>query len=321
LASFPSPDSGLVGPLRLYGILIAAGVIAAVWLSSRRYAHRGGDPKLIESIALPSVIAGLIGARIYHVITDWKRFRGDWLEALAIWKGGLGIWGGIALGVAVGALLVRRKGARVLPMMDIAAPALALAQAIGRWGNYANQELFGRPTSVPWAVEIDPEHRPDGYLTEATFHPTFLYESLWCLAIVAFLYFSERRWKLRSGQLFCLYVTTYCVGRTYFETLRIDEASHIGSFRVNELVAPAVGLLGLVAFFVLGRRPEPEPEEELDPEGSEGDVEGEGEASAGAAGEEELGDVDDDRSEAPALEDATDSGRAGGHDDGGAHHD
>jgi len=264
MASLPSPSSGVLelGPLslRAYGLCIALGALAAIWFASSRQDRRGGPRGLVESIAWWAVPAGLVGARLYHVATDWNRgdpsYADEPLRIVRIWEGGLGIWGGVALGTAVGCLVAARKGARPLRLMDVAAPAIPLAQAIGRIGNWFNQELFGRPTDLPWALRIDPENRPPGFAANDTFHPTFLYESLWLLVIVGILLAVERRKRLKSGQLFALYVALYTAGRWGIETLRIDSATQVAGFRVNELVAPAVGALALLAFLRLGRRQE-----------------------------------------------------------------
>jgi len=265
IASFPSPSSGVLhlGPLslRAYGLCIALGALAAVRFASSRQDKRGGPPGLVESIAWWAVPAGLVGARLYHVITDWRSggFADDPLRIVRIWEGGLGIWGGVALGTAVGSVVAVRRGARPLRLIDVAAPALPIAQAIGRFGNWFNQELFGRPTTLPWGLRIDVAKRPTSpidYSGFETFHPTFLYESLWCLTIAGLLLMIERRRRLKPGQLFALYVALYTAGRWVIETVRIDEATRVGGFRVNELVAPAVGALALLAFFVLGRRDE-----------------------------------------------------------------
>ena len=271
IASLPSPSTGVLelGPLslRAYGLCIALGAIAAIRLASARQDRRGGPPGIVETIAWWAVPAGLVGARLYHVITDWNRgepsFADEPLRIVRIWEGGLGIWGGVALGTAVGYLVANRRArqsghldARGIRLLDVAAPAIPLAQAIGRFGNWFNQELFGRPTDLPWGLRIDPENRPPGFDAFETFHPTFLYESLWCLVVVVLLLVVERRKPLKPGQLFALYVALYTAGRWAIETLRIDQATQVGSFRVNELVAPAVGILALLAFLLLGRRDE-----------------------------------------------------------------
>ena len=259
VASIPSPSSGAIHigsfQIRAYGLMIALGVIAAVKFASVRWRQRGGNPEDISAIATWAVPAGLIGARLYHVITDYQRFRGRWLHALAIWEGGLGIWGSVALGALVGWYVARRRGCDATLALDACAPAIALAQAIGRWGNWFNQELFGRPTTLPWALRIDPAHRPDKYLDKATFHPTFLYESLWCLLVVAVVLLVERRYRLRPGGIFAVYVATYTVGRAWIEALRVDDAHHILGLRLNDWVSLAVLIAAVVMIYA--RRPVP----------------------------------------------------------------
>jgi len=235
-------------------LLIVIGVVAGVKLASRRAAARGMAPGLVEAIAVWAVPAGIVGARLYHLITDFGSYRDRPLEMLAIWKGGLGIWGGVAAGAAVGVIVTRRRHGDPLRLLDVAAPGIAFAQAIGRFGNWFNQELFGRPTSLPWALRIDPANRPDRFADAPTFHPTFLYESLWCLLIVLSVYLVERRVRLRPGQVFFGYVAMYTLGRWYFETLRIDPATRIAGFRINELVAPTVLGLSVLAIAAFGRR-------------------------------------------------------------------
>jgi prolipoprotein diacylglyceryl transferase len=263
LASLPSPSSNEIGfgPLsfRVYGIAIAVGVLVAVWLARKRWAARGGDPEDITSVALWAVPAGLIGARLYHVATDWQKyFPDDPTGALAIWKGGLGIPGGIAAGVIVGVVVGRRKGMNLPVGLDVVAPALPLAQAIGRIGNWFNQELFGGPTDLPWGLRIDPANRPADYATVETFHPTFLYEGLWNLALMAVLLGIDRRRVLRPGNLFALYVGGYFLGRLWVEALRIDPASVVLGLRVNiwiSLLAMA-GVVVVLAVRGVRRRPD-----------------------------------------------------------------
>jgi prolipoprotein diacylglyceryl transferase len=264
LASIPSPDSGAIhiGPLQLraYGLMIALGVIAAVWLTGKRIAERRiGKAEDASAIALWAVPAGIIGARIYHVVTDPQLFQGQWYKVVYIWEGGLGIWGGIGLGVAVGLWVAHRRGIPLLPLLDAAAPALALAQAIGRWGNYWNQELFGRPTTLPWGLQIDVQNRPDGYTQYATFHPTFLYESLWNLALCGVLLLIDRRHRLRPGRLFVVYVGGYTLARFFIERLRIDTANKILGLRVNEWVSALIflGAAGFLAVDAWRHRGEP----------------------------------------------------------------
>ena len=256
-ASIPSPASSSIqiGPLELraYGVMIALGVLAAVWLAQRRFAAQGGDPDLIARVAMWGVPAGLIGARLYHVITDW-RFDEGWAEPFKIWEGGLGIPGGMAAGIFVGLWYARSQGASMGAVLDAVAPALPLAQAIGRLGNWFNQELFGRPSDLPWAVEIDVEHRPAEHLTEETFHPTFLYESLWNLGLVLFIIWIDRRRVIRPGSLIAVYVLGYGLGRLWIEALRIDFANEILGVRINiwiSLIA-MVGAAVWLAFW--GRR-------------------------------------------------------------------
>jgi len=256
LASIPSPSRNLIniGPLELraYGIMIALGVIASVWLAGKRYEERGHNGEHMATIAMWAVPAGVVGARIYHVITDNQRFRGNWGEAFKLWEGGLGVWGGVAAGVLAALWLMRRRGWDLPDGLDAAAPAIPLAQAIGRVGNWFNQELFGGPTSVPWALEIDESHRPTQYLDEPTFHPTFLYESLWNLLVVAALIWVVPRLlpNLRRGYLFAAYVLLYTIGRLWIELVRIDTASEIFGIRVNVFTSV---ILGSGAAFVLWR--------------------------------------------------------------------
>jgi prolipoprotein diacylglyceryl transferase len=237
VASIPSPGGKQIeiGPLNLraYGLMIALGVFAAVWLAQKRWAERGHDPEDFVYVAMRAVPAGLIGARLYHVITDWRTFEGRWEEAFYIWRGGLGIPGGMLAGVLVGVWAARRRGMPLPDALDAAAPALPLAQAIGRLGNWFNQEVFGKPTDLPWGLEIDAENRPLGYIQYETFHPTFLYELLWNLALCGFLLWIDSRRVIRRGYLIAVYVLGYATGRLWIELLRIDRASEILGVRVN----------------------------------------------------------------------------------------
>lgn len=268
----PSPGQGVwhLGPLpiRAYALCIILGVVAAVWLGERRWASRGGRQGEVGDIALWAVPSGLIGARLYHVITDHQLYFGagrNPLEALEIWNGGLGIWGAIAGGVGGAWFACRHYGVRIRPLMDALAPGLLLAQAIGRWGNYFNQELFGKPTDRPWGLEIAPENRPSGYEQNATFHPTFLYECLWNLGAMGLVIYLDRKLKLGFGRCFALYVMAYCAGRGWIEYLRIDkvEYSDVLGLRLNVWTSIVLFAAALAYFVIVGRRhPAPHSREE-----------------------------------------------------------
>ncbi|MEO5723462.1 MAG: prolipoprotein diacylglyceryl transferase [Ilumatobacteraceae bacterium] len=258
-ASIPSPSSGSIqiGPLAIhaYGLMIALGVIVAVWLAGRRLEKSGaGTREDMSAIAVWAVIAGVIGARLYHVVTDFELFRHDLWRMFKIWEGGLGIPGGMAAGVIVGMWAASRRGIRPAVIATAAAPALPLAQAIGRWGNWWNQELFGRATTLPWGLRIDDAHLPAGYAHGTTFQPTFLYESLWNLALCGVLLLIDRRFKLRPGRLLAVYVVGYAIGRFWVEGLRIDFAHAGGGLRLNQWVALAAAVLAatylLIDWFV-----------------------------------------------------------------------
>jgi prolipoprotein diacylglyceryl transferase len=253
VASIPSPGSGVIdlGPIQIhaYGITLLVAIAACVWLTGVRWVRRGGDWDLIFRVAVWGVAAGIVGARAYHVATSWDEVPDEWWGPFAVWEGGLGVWGGIALGVLVGAIVVRRSGASAREMMDAVAPGLLLAQAIGRIGNWWNQELFGEPTDLPWALEIDPEHRPAGYFDDATFHPMFLYELVYNLIGVVLLLLLDRRFRFRPPALFALYVSYYTFGRFFLELLRIDPAHEFGPFRLNGWVSLVVFVCS-TAFFV-----------------------------------------------------------------------
>jgi prolipoprotein diacylglyceryl transferase len=255
LASIPSPpDSGIeIGPLdlRAYGLMIALGVIAAAWLTGRRLEQKQiGTTDDISSIAVWAVSAGVIGARLYHVATDWDRFSDDLGAIPKIWEGGLGIPGGLLAGIAVGAWRSRRHDIPPAMLLTCAAPAIPLAQAIGRLGNWFNQELYGRATDLPWALEIDDDHLPPGVASGTTFHPTFLYESLWNLGLVGVLLRVDRTMRLGPGRLMAAYVMGYGAGRFWIEGLRIDPSRELAGLRWNQWVALAAmagGALYLVA--------------------------------------------------------------------------
>lgn len=258
LASLPSPSTNeiVLGPLHLraYGLMIAVGVLAAVELARRRWAARGHDPDEISGMALWAVPAGLIGSRLYHVITDYQRFEGHWGDAFKVWQGGLGIPGGIIAGAAVGLLYAKRKGMPLGEFADSTVPGLPLAQAIGRLGNWFNQELFGGPTKLPWGLRIDAANRPDRYLSSATFHPTFLYEALWNLALVGLLLLVDRKKVLPVGRLFWVYLGGYFTGRLWIEAMRVDPASLILGIRVNIWMSIFAVTLSIVMLLLGGRR-------------------------------------------------------------------
>ncbi|MBA2463045.1 MAG: prolipoprotein diacylglyceryl transferase [Actinobacteria bacterium] len=253
LASIPSPSTGTldVGPItiHMYGLMLLAGIAACIWLTGVRWVRRGGDWDLIFRVAVWGVGAGIVGARLYHVATSWDELPDEWWGVFAVWEGGLGIWGGIAAGVLVGSIIAHRSGASSLALLDAAAPGLLVAQAIGRVGNWWNQELFGEPTALPWALEIDPERRPDDYLLAETFHPTFLYEGLWNLFAAGLLLVLDRRFRFRPPALFALYVALYTGFRLYLETLRVDPSKELAGMRVNAWVA-LILFVATVAFFV-----------------------------------------------------------------------
>jgi prolipoprotein diacylglyceryl transferase len=261
LAAIPSPAQGVwhLGPvpIRAYAIAILIGIVVAYFMLKRRWAARGGDPDKVLDVVYWAVPFGIVGGRIYHVITSPDAYfgkGGDPVHALYIWNGGLGIWGAIALG-AVGAYIgCRRVGFKFAPFADALAPGLLVAQAIGRLGNWFNQELFGGPTTLPWGLRIDDAHLPPGYAPGTLFHPTFLYELIWNLAAAAFIIWADRRFRLGHGRVFWLYVSTYCLGRLWVEMVRIDDAHHFFGMRLNVWTALLVGLGALVAFLVVGRR-------------------------------------------------------------------
>jgi prolipoprotein diacylglyceryl transferase len=254
LASIPSPSSGSIhlGPLRLnaYGLMIALGVIVAIRIAGRRAESRGaGTTDDFSSIAMWAVPAGVIGGRVYHVITDYELFRGQWFDAVKIWEGGLGIWGGVALGVLVGAWRARVRGLNAWAIVSCAVPAIAVAQAIGRWGNWWNQELFGRPTTLPWGLDIsDYLTVKNGYSVDTLFHPTFLYESLGCLALAFILIALEKRLQPAPGRILAWYVMGYCALRFGIEGLRIDPAHSAGGLRLNQWVS--IGAFSAAALFI-----------------------------------------------------------------------
>jgi len=277
-ASIPSPVQGVwrIGPVpvRAYALCILLGIVVAVWVAERRWRARGGRAGVALDVAAWAVPFGVVGGRIYHVITSPQAYfgaGGDPVEALAIWRGGLGIWGAITLG-GVGAWIgCRRAGFLLPPFADAAAPGIVLAQAIGRWGNWFNNELYGRPTHLPWGLTIHEWDTvagravvdADGHaVVLGTFQPTFLYESLWCLGTAAVLIWADRRFRLGHGRVFALYVVLYTLGRGWIEALRIDPANHILGLRLNEWTT-LVAFLGGLAYLVISSRLRPGRETDL----------------------------------------------------------
>lgn len=253
LAFIPSPGTGTIdlGPLtiHMYGLTLLVAIAACILLTGYRWTKRGGDWDLVLKVAVWGVAAGIVGARIYHDITSWDEVSSPkWKGVFAVWEGGLGVWGGIFLGCLVGAIVVRREGARVRDMMDAVAPGLLLAQGIGRWGNWWNQELYGKPTDLPWGLKIDPEHRVAGYEDHATFHPTFLYEFVYDLIGVGLLLALDRLYRFKPPALFALYVSYYTAGRFCEELLRIDPAHEFAGLRLNAWVSLVVFVCSTVFF-------------------------------------------------------------------------
>lgn len=262
-ASIPSPSQGVwhLGPfpVRAYALCILAGVAVAAAVTNRRWVARGGVAGTATDLAVWAVPAGLVGARLYHVATDWPAYFGNARtgeQVWEIWRGGLGIPGGV-LGGAMGAwAYARRHGLRLPAFADALAVGLPLAQAIGRLGNWWNQELFGRPTTLPWGLRIDAAHRPPGFENVATYHPTFLYEGLWDVGVAVLVLLADRRFRLGHGRAFALYIAAYSVGRSWVEALRIDPAELIGGLRVNNWTA-LVTFVGAVTYLVVCGRVRP----------------------------------------------------------------
>lgn len=282
-ASIPSPDwSGFDIPLpwgslriHAYALCILLGIIAGLWLTSVRWAKRGAPEGSVWDIAIWAIPFGIIGGRLYHVVSSPDAYFGPGFDGTGdlslipqLQRGGLGIWGAVLLG-AVGAWIgCRKAGVKLSAFMDAAAPGLLLAQAIGRWGNYFNQELFGRPTTLPWGLEIDPINRPAGYEQFVTFHPTFLYESLWNFAGAALIIWLGNKYRLRDGRVFALYVMVYTAGRCWIELMRIDPANDIGPFRVNVWMSIILFVLA-TAYFVLKKPSIPAELDEADESAAE----------------------------------------------------
>ena len=234
---------------RYYGLLIALGALVAVEIGRRRWRARGGDPGDISDIALWAVPAGFLGARAYHVLTDWPSYQGRWSAVFDIWHGGLGVPGGLIAGTVVGLWAARRRGLDLRAVADAVVPGIPVAQAIGRFGCWFNQELFGSPTDLPWGLEIDPERRPAEFANEDIFHPAFLYEATWNLALAAFLIWLDRRRVLKPGQILPLWIMGYGLGRFWVESVRIDPASLIWGIRVNHWTSGAAIVAGLLGFW------------------------------------------------------------------------
>ena len=262
--SIPSPSSGVwhLGPvpIRGYALAIILGIAAAIWIGERRWIARGGRAGDIQDIAIWAVPFGLVGGRLYHVLTDHELYFGAGghpVEALYVWRGGLGVWGAVALGALGAVIAAKRKGIRLLPVLDAMAPGVLVAQAIGRWGNWFNQELFGKPTDLPWGLDVgDDVALRAGYEPGTTFHPTFLYESLWCLAAFALLVWADRRFRLGHGRVVALYIMAYTAGRAWIEMLRIDavELDDVGGLRFNVWTSLVLFAAALVWFVVSARR-------------------------------------------------------------------
>ena len=268
IAAIPSPTQGVweLGPfpLRAYALCIIAGIAVACWIGERRWVARGGAPGEMLDIAVWAVPFGIVGGRLYHVLTTPGPYfgeGGDPLKAFAIWEGGLGIWGAIALGGVGAWIACRRRGIPLPAYADAIAPGILVAQAIGRLGNWFNNELYGRATDLPWALTIyewlpsagRAVTGPDGQpVVQGTYHPAFLYELLWNLAVAALVVWADRRFRLSHGRAFALYVAGYCAGRLWIEMLRIDAAEQVLGVRLNVITSVVVGLLA-VAYLVWQR--------------------------------------------------------------------
>ncbi|MDK8243676.1 prolipoprotein diacylglyceryl transferase [Corynebacterium sp. UMB10321] len=277
LANIPSPPQGVwhIGwfPVRAYALCIITGILLAMWVGTRRYRARGGDPDVIWDAAIVAIPMGIVGGRLYHVLTDHEKYFGpgkDPLQALNITAGGLGIWGAVALGAASVWLLLRWKKIAVGPVADALAPGIVLAQAVGRLGNWFNQELYGAETAVPWALDIYYRVDEQGAFAPltgrstgeviASVHPTFLYELVWNLLVFAFLLWADKHFRLGHGRVFWLYVAGYTMGRFAIELMRTDAATLILGLRVNTWVSGLLFVVSLGIFFLLPRGREAEKE-------------------------------------------------------------
>lgn len=270
IASFPSPPQGVwhLGPvpLRAYGLCIMVGVILGLWLTSSRFRARGGDDDVVWEAGAAAVLGGIIGGRAYHVLTSWDNYFGPGANPLDVFKitnGGLGILGAVLVGTAFVAWVLRRRGVPFALFADAAAPAILLGQAVGRLGNWFNQELYGADTTVPWALEIYQRVDSTGRYSQlnghstgeiiALVHPVFLYELLWNLLACVLLIWIDRRFKLRGGVLFALYFVSYSAGRFWIEFMRVDPATHIWGLRINTIVFAVVFLVASGTAYLLAK--------------------------------------------------------------------
>lgn len=279
--SIPSPVQGVwyLGPipLRAYALAILTGIFLACLWASRRYKARGGDPELIVDLAIWVVPIGIIGARIYHVLSKWQDYfgpTGNPKEIPLIWHGGLAIWGGVIAGTITACLVLRHRQLKIAPVADAIAPTILVGQIFGRLGNYFNQELFGRPTTLPWGLQIDLQHRPLGFEQYATFHPTFLYEMLWNLAAIGILLLIERRFCPRGGMMMGFYLCAYSLGRFWVENLRMDQANQFLGLRINAWTSLLMFILGVALAiwcyrqnFPRQQEANPQPDREISPGG------------------------------------------------------
>lgn len=253
LASIPSPpvNDFHIGPLRVtfYGLLVMTGVVIAWLVTSRRFAERGGDIEIAERIIIRVIIFGFLGARAAYVSTHLSRFEGEWWKVIAIWEGGLAIYGGLTVGAIVMYLYARKWGVRLPDFLDSVAPAVPLAQALGRWGNYFNQELFGTPTELPWGLEIDPRFRPEEYAQFETFHPTFLYESVMNVGLSIFIIWIGNRYPAMRGRLVGIYFLGYGFIRFLMELIRTDTSFRFLGLSRNGWVSIGVMILGALVLW------------------------------------------------------------------------
>ncbi|MFC3689226.1 prolipoprotein diacylglyceryl transferase [Aquipuribacter hungaricus] len=266
----PSPSQGTwyvgIVPIRAYALFILAGIFVGGWLADRRWIARGGRPGTVVDVLTWAVPSGIVGARVFHVLTHLQDYTSpeDPLEFLRIWEGGLAIFGGL-IGGALGAWYAcRRRGIPLPAFADALAPGIAVGQAFGRWGNYFNQEIYGTPTTLPWGLRIDPENRPAAYPDAETFHPTFLYESLWSLTTAAVVIWADRRYRLGHGRAFALYLAMYGTARALLELLRTDEANLVLGLRVNQLVALLL-VVAAAVYVMVSARLRPGREREVEP--------------------------------------------------------